>query len=156
MGVPPSASPLNLLTGVASWLCFFLSFSECVQGLLDTFGCATYLQSLGQLITFHPKCIYHGAVVTICLCHKFIFLVETFQKIENLTTRRVRRQVCSNRDELGLLPCDLPAELKESIRGFVEYYSYQRYHQWLGDVTPCDVYTGSYLEIIQSRKEAKK
>jgi putative transposase len=50
----------------------------------------------------------------------------------------------------------LLAELKESIRAFVEYYSYQRYHQWLGDVTPYEVCTGRYLEIIQRRKEAKK
>jgi putative transposase len=37
----------------------------------------------------------------------------------------------------------------------VQYYSHCRYHQGLGSVTPYDVYTGRYLEIIQKRKEAK-
>ena len=59
----------------------------------------------------------------------FMFLIEAFQKITNLTTRRIRRQVCSSQGEVGLLPYDLPSELEESIRVFVGYYNYQRYHQ---------------------------
>ena len=38
---------------------------------------------------------------------------------------------------------------------FIDYYNYRRYHEGLGDVTPYNVYTGRYLEIIQKRKEAK-
>jgi hypothetical protein len=37
----------------------------------------------------------------------------------------------------------------------LDYYNYQRYHEGLGDVTPYDVYTGRYLEIIRQRKEVK-
>lgn len=66
-----------------------------------------------------------------------------------------RCQVRSNQSELGLFPYDLPSELKESIGAFVEYHSYQRYHEGLGYVIPYDVYTGRYLEIIQRRKEAR-
>jgi hypothetical protein len=33
--------------------------------------------------------------------------------------------------------------------------TYRRYHERLGNVTPYDVYTGRYLEIIQRRKEIK-
>ena len=53
------------------------------------------------------------------------------------------------------MPYDMPSELKQAIRAFVEYYNYRRYHEGLGNVTPYDVYTGCYLEIIQKRKEAK-
>jgi len=50
----------------------------------------------------------------------------------------------------------MPGELKEAIRGFIEYYNYRRYHEGLGNVTPYDVYTGKHHEIIQRRKEVKR
>ena len=53
------------------------------------------------------------------------------------------------------MPYGMPVELKEAIKTFIEYYNYRRYHEGLGDVTPYDVYTGRYLEVIQRRKEAK-
>ena len=49
----------------------------------------------------------------------------------------------------------MPSELEKAIRAFIDYYNYGRYHEGPGDVTPYDVYTGRYLEIIQQRKEAK-
>jgi hypothetical protein len=49
----------------------------------------------------------------------------------------------------------LPGELEGPIRAFVEYYSYQRYHERLGDVTPYDVYTGRHLEIIIQRRKQR-
>ena len=49
----------------------------------------------------------------------------------------------------------MPGEPEEAIRKFIEYYNYRRYHEGLGNVTPYDVYTGRYLEIIQKRNEAK-
>jgi hypothetical protein len=49
----------------------------------------------------------------------------------------------------------MPGELKEAIRAFIDYYNYRRYHEGLGNVTPYDVYTGRYLEIIRRRKEVK-
>lgn len=55
----------------------------------------------------------------------FPFLIGTFEKIVNLTTHRVRRQVYSSQGEVGLLPYDLLGELEESIRVFVESYNYQ-------------------------------
>ena len=57
--------------------------------------------------------------------------------------------------EIGLLPYDMPSELEEAIRSFVDYYNYQRYHESLGDVIPHDVYTGRYHEVLKSRKEVK-
>ena len=49
----------------------------------------------------------------------------------------------------------MPSALKETIRAFIEYYNYRRYHEGLGNVTPYDVYTGKQYEIIQRRKEVK-
>jgi len=59
------------------------------------------------------------------------------------------------KEEISQVPHEMPGELKEAIRGFIEYYNYRRYHEGLGNVTPHDVYTGRHLEIIQRRKEAK-
>ena len=53
------------------------------------------------------------------------------------------------------MPYDMPSELREAIKAFIEYYNYRRYHEGLGDVTPYDVYIGTHVEIIQGRKEAK-
>ena len=53
------------------------------------------------------------------------------------------------------MPYEMPGELKEAIKAFIEYYNYRRYHEGLGDVTPHDVYSGKHLEILQRRKEAK-
>jgi transposase InsO family protein len=53
------------------------------------------------------------------------------------------------------VPYEIPSELQEAIRAFVEYYNHRRYHEGLGNVTPHDVYTGKHLEILQRRKEVK-
>jgi len=53
------------------------------------------------------------------------------------------------------MPYEMPGELEETIRAFIDYYNYRRYHEGFGDVTPYDIYTGRHLEIIQKRKEAK-
>jgi hypothetical protein len=57
--------------------------------------------------------------------------------------------------EINQVPYDMPGELKDAIRAFVQYYNYRRYHEGLGNFTPYDVYTGRHLEIIQRRKEVK-
>ena len=49
----------------------------------------------------------------------------------------------------------MPSELEKAIAAFIEYYNYRRYHEGLGDVTPYDVYTGMYLEILRKREETK-
>jgi putative transposase len=53
------------------------------------------------------------------------------------------------------VPYELPSELKEAIKAFIDYYNYRHYHESLGDVTPYNVYTGRHLEILKKRKEAK-
>jgi hypothetical protein len=72
------------------------------------------------------------------------------------TNGKIERYHRTVKGEINLLPYEIPGALEEAIRSFVEYYSYRRYHEGLGNVTPFDVYMGRHLEIIQHRKEDKK
>ena len=71
------------------------------------------------------------------------------------TNGKIERYHRTLKGELTLMPYEMPGELEEAIRAFIDYYNYRRYHEGLGDVTPYDVYTGRHIEIIQKRKEAK-
>jgi len=71
------------------------------------------------------------------------------------TNGKIERYHRTVKGEINRVPYDMPGELKEAIRAFIEYYNYKRYHEGLGNVTPYDVYTGRYLEIIRKRKEVK-
>ena len=71
------------------------------------------------------------------------------------TNGKIERYHRTIKGELSLMPYEMPGELEEAIRAFIEYYNYRRYHEGLGNVTPYDVYTDRYLEIIKKRKEAK-
>lgn len=68
---------------------------------------------------------------------------------------KIERYHRTIKGEINLVPHEMPGELKEAIKAFVDYYNYGRYHEGLGNVTPYDVYTGRHLEVIQKRKEAK-
>ena len=71
------------------------------------------------------------------------------------TNGKIERYHRTLKREINQVPYDMPSELKEAIRAFIEYYNYQRYHEGLGNVTPYDVYTGRHFEIRQRRKEVK-
>jgi putative transposase len=71
------------------------------------------------------------------------------------TNGKIERYHRSIKGEINQVPYEMPSELKEAIRAFIEYYNYGRYHEGLGNVTPYDVYTGRHLEIIKRRKEVK-
>jgi putative transposase len=71
------------------------------------------------------------------------------------TNGKIERYHRTIKGEINQVPYDMPSELKEAIRAFIEYYNYRRYHEGLGNVMPYDVYTGKHLEIIQKRKEVK-
>jgi transposase InsO family protein len=71
------------------------------------------------------------------------------------TDGKIERYHRTIKGEINLLPHEMPSELEKAIKAFIEYYNYRRYHEWLGDVTPYDVYVGRHLEVIQRRKEAK-
>jgi transposase InsO family protein len=71
------------------------------------------------------------------------------------TNGKIERYHRTVKREINQVPYDMPGELKEAIRAFIEYYNYHRYHEGLGNVTPYDMYTGRHLEIIRKRKEVK-
>ena len=71
------------------------------------------------------------------------------------TNGKIERYHRTIKGEINQVPYEMPAELREAIRVFIEYYKYRRYHEGLCNVTPYDVYTGKHLEIIRRRKEAK-
>jgi len=71
------------------------------------------------------------------------------------TNGKIERYHRTIKGEINLVPYEMPGELKGAIKAFIEYYNYRYYHEGIGDVTPYDVYTGRYLEVIQRRKETK-
>jgi putative transposase len=71
------------------------------------------------------------------------------------TNGKIERYHRTVKGEINQWPYDMPSELKEAIRAFIEYYNYRRYHEGLCNVTPYDVYTGRHVDIIHKRKEVK-
>ena len=71
------------------------------------------------------------------------------------TNGKIERYHRTLKGEINRVPYEMPRELKEAIRSFIDYYNYWRYHEGLGNVIPYDVYTGRHLVIIQKRKEVK-
>jgi len=71
------------------------------------------------------------------------------------TNGKIERYHRTIKGEINLVPYEMPGKLEEAIKPFIEYYNYRRYHEGLRNVTPYDVYTGRYLEVIQGRKEVK-
>ncbi len=49
-----------------------------------------------------------------------------------------------------------PWELERAIEAFVQFYNHERYHDSLDNVTPADMYTGRYHEIIGRRAQIKQ
>jgi hypothetical protein len=46
-------------------------------------------------------------------------------------------------------------ELEKSLSEFIEYYNIERYHEFLDNLTPSDVFIGRDYEIRNQRKETK-
>ena len=49
-----------------------------------------------------------------------------------------------------------PWQLEQAIGDFVAYYNNDRYHESLENVTPVDVYSGRYREVLSKRKKIKR
>jgi transposase InsO family protein len=71
------------------------------------------------------------------------------------TNGKIERYHRTMKGGINLLPYEMPGDLEEAIKAFVEYYNYRRYHEGIGNVTPYDAYTGKHEEIQHRRKEAK-
>jgi hypothetical protein len=70
------------------------------------------------------------------------------------TNNKIERYHRTIKGEINQVPYEMPSELKEAIKAFIDY-NYQRYHEGLGDITPYDVYTNRHLEVIRRRKKVK-
>ncbi len=71
------------------------------------------------------------------------------------TNGKIERYHRTLKSEINQEPYEMPSELREAIRGFINYYNYRRYHEGLGNITPYDVYSGRYLTVMEKRKEVK-
>ena len=49
-----------------------------------------------------------------------------------------------------------PAALCAAMAEFIEFHNYRRYHEWIRNVAPADVYFGRWEEIRNQRKEQKQ
>ena len=72
------------------------------------------------------------------------------------TNGKVERYQQTLKGEISQVPYEMPSELRQAIKPFVEYYNHQRYHEALEDVTPADVYFSRKEGILARRKEAKQ
>ena len=57
---------------------------------------------------------------------------------------------------MNQLPYDVPRELEDAIRKFVEFYNHRMYHKALKDITPADMFAGKRDEILGRRRGAKE
>jgi putative transposase len=71
------------------------------------------------------------------------------------TNGKIERYHRTMKGSIGLIPYEMPSELEEAIRAFVEYYNYRRYHEGIGNVTPYDVYTDRHHQVLRQRREVK-
>ncbi len=49
-----------------------------------------------------------------------------------------------------------PGQLEHEVGNFVEFYNNDRYHEYLNNVTPADVYFGLRKEILSDRAIIKQ
>ena len=72
------------------------------------------------------------------------------------TNGKLERYHRTLKDDVNQVPYEVVEDLESAIRGFVEFYNYQRYHKALKDVTPADVLEGRSDAILARRKEVQR
>ena len=72
-----------------------------------------------------------------------------------MTQGKIERYHRSMKNVVKLQNYYFPWELEKEISSFVDYYNNHRYHEALNNVTPADVYSGKYHEIITKREKTK-
>lgn len=71
------------------------------------------------------------------------------------TQGKIERWHRSLKNQILLDNYYLPGELEERIRGFIDYYNHERYHESLDNLTPADVYYGRGQKILDKRERIK-
>ena len=71
------------------------------------------------------------------------------------TQGKIERYHRTMKNEIKLHHYYSPAELKNAIGQFVDYYNNERYHESLDNVTPADVYYGRREQIVTFRNKIK-
>lgn len=72
------------------------------------------------------------------------------------TNGKLERYHRTLKQDVNQLPYDVPADLREAVATFVDYYNFRRYHTALGNVVPADVLHGRRELILLRRKEVRQ
>lgn len=59
-------------------------------------------------------------------------------------------------EEVYLKEYSSPRDAILSLRGYFEFYNYERLHQSLGDLTPAEVYFGKLGQVMPGKEVTKK
>ena len=71
------------------------------------------------------------------------------------TQGKIERWHRSLKNQILLENYYLPGELENQIQAFIHYYSHERYHESLHNLTPADVFYGKGEEILKRRQQIK-
>ena len=72
------------------------------------------------------------------------------------TNGKLERYHQTLKRDVNQVPYEVVEDLEATIRGFVGFYNYRRYHKALKDVTPPDVLEGRWEAILAQRKEVQR
>ena len=73
-----------------------------------------------------------------------------------MTQGKIERYHRSMKNLVQLQTFQYPWDLEQEISRFVDYCNHQRYHEWLDNVTPADVYFRRAKEVQTRRQEIKR
>ena len=71
------------------------------------------------------------------------------------TQGKIERWHRSLKNQILLENYYLPGELENQIQAFIEYYNHERYHEFINNLTPADVFYGRGQKILDRRQQVK-
>jgi hypothetical protein len=73
-----------------------------------------------------------------------------------MTQGKIERYHRSMKNAVLLQHYYFPSELEKVLAQFVEYYTNERYHESLENLTPADIYLGKIKQVLARREEIKR